>query len=151
MWRKYHSISTTPEYKALCKQFLKKNYQLSCITHILPLHHRCDFTAVDSGTVPPPKRKCRATPPRVISLQSTVPLRNLQIESCVLTVELDDSAPDPLLCLCDPSTCYSPEVCNFLCCVFTALRKDDHCTSPFTGWFAFESRHQGTDQFFSKL
>ena len=24
MWRKYHSISTTPEYKALCKQFLKK-------------------------------------------------------------------------------------------------------------------------------
>ena len=61
-------------------------------------------------------------PPRsVIPLQSAVLLRDLQIGSCVLTVELDDPAPDPLLCLCDFSTCYSPEVCKFIvCCVFTA-------------------------------
>ena len=59
MWRKYHSIRTS-EYKALWEQFLQKNYQLSCITHILPVRHRCDFSGVDSGTVPPPKRKCRA-------------------------------------------------------------------------------------------
>ena len=39
MWRKYHSIRT-PEYKALWEQFLQKDYQLSCITHILPVRHR---------------------------------------------------------------------------------------------------------------
>ena len=56
-------------------------------------------------------------PPRsVIPLQSAVLLHDLEIGSCVLTVELDDSAPDPPLCLRDFSTCYSPEVCKFIVC-----------------------------------
>ena len=86
------------------------NYQLSCITHILPVRHRCDFLAVGQKQFPLSSKNAeQGDSSAVISYQESNVLRYVSGYVChALTARVKSSNHPPkkelILCLGDLTT-----------------------------------------------